>query len=134
MIRSFSAAVFVAGACVLSAGAADTFKKIQITDKFWSEGAWFGDYNHDGKMDVTAGPYWYEGPDFQKRHAYRPATVSFKQKKADGSEETVEGYEGGLSKKNAYSDDFFTYGADFDGDVWDDIMIIGMPGTPAFWF
>src|SRR5258708_2209344 len=86
-----------------------TFNKIVVTDRFWSEGADLADFNHDGKMDVVSGPYWYEGPDFTKRHEYRPADKSFKVKKDDGTEVTIEGYEGGLSKNNAYSDCFFTF-------------------------
>jgi len=35
---------------------------------FWAEGAAFGDFNKDGKMDVVYGPYWWEGPDFKVRH------------------------------------------------------------------
>src|SRR5438552_378546 len=72
-----------------------TFKKIQLTDKFWSEGATFGDFNHDGKMDVVSGPYWYEGPDFNKRHEYdttnrksAAGSAPFKKKLADGTEQT----------------------------------------------
>ena len=45
-----------------------------------------GDFNHDGKMDVVSGAYWYEGPDFKKRHEIYPANASFKRKKADGTE------------------------------------------------
>ncbi|MDB6055769.1 MAG: repeat protein, partial [Verrucomicrobiales bacterium] len=80
------------------------WKKIQITDKFWSEGAAFGDFNKDGKMDVVSGPYWYEGPGFTVRHEYYPAKQTFKIKKADGTEQTIEGFEGGLGTNNAYSD------------------------------
>ena len=50
------------------------FKKIVLTDQFFSEGANVGDFNHDGKMDVVAGPFWYEGPDFTKRHIYWPGS------------------------------------------------------------
>ena len=50
----------------VSAFAADTtlhsFKKIQLTDKFWSEGATFADLNRDGHNDIISGPYWWEGP------------------------------------------------------------------------
>jgi len=61
------------------------FTKIQLTDQFWAEGAAIGDFNHDGKMDVTYGPYWWEGPDFKVRHTYRPDTDKSKVKKADGT-------------------------------------------------
>ncbi len=50
------------------------FKKLRLTDKFYAEGAYYADFNKDGKMDVVAGPFWYEGPDFQKRHEIRPPT------------------------------------------------------------
>src|SRR5436853_6437329 len=86
-----------------------TFKKIQLTDKFWSEGATFGDFNHDGKVDVVSGPYWYEGPDFKKRHEYYPANITFKRKKNDGTEETLPGYEGAMGVENVYSENFFAF-------------------------
>ncbi|HSU65738.1 MAG TPA: hypothetical protein VLJ39_02600, partial [Tepidisphaeraceae bacterium] len=51
------------------------WKKIVLTDKFYGEGANLGDFNHDGKIDVVSGPYWYEGPDFspEKKHEFMPA-------------------------------------------------------------
>src|SRR5206468_612779 len=63
-----------------------TFKKVQLTEKFWAEGANIGDFNHDGKPDLVSGPYWYEGPKFQKRHEIFPANATFKLKKSDGTE------------------------------------------------
>jgi FG-GAP-like repeat/FG-GAP repeat len=111
-----------------------SFKKIQVTDKFWSEGAYFGDFNRDGKMDIVSGPFWYEGPDFKIRHEYYPATATFSRKTADGKEEVVPGWEGALGIKNAYSDDFLTYTYDFNGDGWTDILIMGLPGEPTYWY
>ncbi len=111
-----------------------SFKKTQLTDKFWSEGANYGDFNHDGKMDVVSGPYWYEGPDFLKRHEYAPATKTFKRKKTDGSEEVVPGFEGALGLNNAYSDNFLAYTYDFNNDGWTDILILGFPGEISAWY
>jgi len=111
-----------------------TFKKIQATDQFWAEGADIGDFNHDGKMDVVSGPFWYEGPDFKKRHEIWPANASFKRKRADGSEETIPGFEGALGEKNAYSECFLTYAYDFNGDGWTDVMVYGFPGTAVAWY
>jgi len=111
-----------------------TFKKIQLSEHFWSEGATFGDFNHDGKMDVVSGPYWWEGPDFKIRHEYYPATKTFKVKQDDGTEKTIPGFEGALGKNNTYSDNFFAFAYDFNKDGWDDILIYGFPGADASWF
>src|SRR5262249_22478188 len=81
------AIVLVGTGAVTAKDTIHKFKKVQLTDQFWAEGATTGDFNHDGKMDIASGPFWYEGPDFKKRHEYAPANVSFKKKKADGSEE-----------------------------------------------
>ncbi len=111
-----------------------SFKKLHLTPQFWAEGANLGDFNHDGKMDVVYGPFWWEGPDFQTRHEYAPATASFKHKKSDGTEETLPGFEGGLGSHNAYSENFFTFTYDINQDGWTDIIVIGMPGTPTYWY
>jgi hypothetical protein len=123
--------------CSHFAGAADllhSFKKIQLTDKFWAEGATFGDFNKDGVMDIVSGPFWYEGPDFKKVHEYYPANTTFKRKKSDGTEETIPGFEGALGVNNNYSDNFFAFSYDFNGDGWTDIMIYGFPGKDASWY
>ena len=110
-----------------------SFKKTQLTDKFWGEGATFGDLNRDGKPDIISGPYWYEWPDFTKRHEYYPATTTFKLKK-DGAEQAIEGFEGALGVNNKYSDNFLAFVYDFNGDKWNDILIIGFPGEATVWY
>lgn len=111
-----------------------TFTKQQLTDKFWSEGATAGDFNRDGKVDVAYGPYWWEGPDFTKRHEYRPATVTFMRQTTNGAPEKIEGFEGGLGVNNAYSDCFFMFAYDFNKDRWPDIFVYGFPGKEATWY
>ncbi len=135
MLRFLVAATILASSALL-AGAKDlhTFKRVQLTDQFWAEGAAIGDFNHDGKMDVVSGAFWYEGPDFKKRHEIYPATASFKRKKADGTEETVPGFEGALGVNNAYSDCFLTYTYDFNGDGWTDVIVYGYPGKEVAWY
>ncbi len=111
-----------------------SFKKLQLTDQFWAEGVNFGDFNRDGKMDIVSGPFWYEGPDFQKRHEFYPANATFKRNKADSPEETIPGFEGALGVNNAYSDNFFAFAYDFNGDGWTDILVYGFPGKDAAWY
>jgi hypothetical protein len=110
-----------------------TFKNIRLTDEFWCEGAYFGDFNHDGKTDVVSGPFWYEGPDFKTRHEIYPATASFEKKTGEKTEK-IPGYEGARGEKNAYSDNFLTYVYDFNGDGWDDVLVYGFPGKEGFWY
>jgi hypothetical protein len=120
----------------LSTFAADytvhTWKKIQMSDLFWSEGANIGDFNKDGKMDVVSGPYWWEGPDFQVRHEYYPAAKSWKL--GPISKIAIAGFEGALGHNNTYSDNFFAFSHDFNKDGWDDILIYGFPGLDASWY
>ncbi|MFM2141845.1 MAG: hypothetical protein RLZZ476_389 [Verrucomicrobiota bacterium] len=87
-----------------------TWKRQQLHGDFYSEGAAIGDINGDGKADVVAGPFWWEGPAFEKKHAY---------------------YEPKIFSINGYSDNFFAYVHDFDADKKNDILILGFPGKEA---
>lgn len=87
-----------------------TWKRHQLDANFYSEGAAIGDINGDGKPDVVSGPFWWEGPAFDKKHAY---------------------YEPKIFSINGYSDNFFAYVYDFDEDKRNDILILGFPGKEA---
>jgi putative membrane-bound dehydrogenase-like protein len=87
-----------------------TWKRQQLHGDFYSEGAAIGDINGDGKPDVVAGPFWWEGPAFEKKHAY---------------------YEPKIFSINGYSDNFFAYVHDFNADQKNDILILGFPGKEA---
>ena len=87
-----------------------TWKRQQLHGDFYSEGAAIGDINGDGKADVVAGPFWWEGPTFVKKHAY---------------------YEPKIFSINGYSDNFFAYVQDFNADQKNDILILGFPGKEA---
>lgn len=87
------------------------FSRQQLTDVYFSEGANAGDLNHDGKPDVVYGPYWFEGPGFEKKREIYPAKP-----------QNMEGY----------ADNFFNWVYDFNGDGWNDVFVVGFPGTPAY--
>jgi hypothetical protein len=88
--------------------------KTVLSTEFFSEGATAGDFNHDGKMDVASGGFWYEGPDFKARHAFSTDTKPYDPYK--------------------YSKNFLAYTYDFNGDGWDDILVYGFPGEDASWY
>jgi hypothetical protein len=111
-----------------------TFQKQTLTKEFWSEGATFGDFNHDGVNDIAAGPFWYAGPKFEKRHEFYPATQSFMTTNSTGKVETIAGFEGALGKKNTYSKNFLMFTYDFNSDGWPDIMVVGFPGEDTSWY
>jgi hypothetical protein len=111
-----------------------TFTRLQLSDQFWSEGATFGDLNNDKVNDIVSGPWWWEGPDFKKRHEYYPATTTFQLKLGPMTEVTVPGFEGTLGRENKYSNNFFAWVYDFNKDNWNDILIVGFPGTDTSWF
>ncbi|MBO4714477.1 MAG: VCBS repeat-containing protein, partial [Verrucomicrobia bacterium] len=120
-LKLFALMLSAAAAVSLTAGYANeapaytkvTFEKIKLSDQFHAEGAGMGDFNKDGHKDLVIGSQWYEGPDFKKVHSFRPVQVF---------------------SPSDYSNAFSCFGMDFNGDEWDDIFIIDMPGKPAYWY
>ena len=83
------------------------FKTLQLSDEFHSERAALGDLNNDGKPDIAYGPFWFAGPDFSKRNLlYKPVPFAIR----------------------TYSNNFFSYIDDLDGDGWNDVLVMGFPG------
>lgn len=88
------------------------FERQTLSSQFLCEGAAFGDLDGDGDADVAAGPWWYEGPEFTQRHALYPEKQFH---------------------RLHYSDNFFAWIRDLDGDGKNDIFCVGFPGEDAFW-
>lgn len=116
-MKKYSPLVLAALGCALLAPVSATvkFKKIVLTDEYLADGISAGDFNRDGRMDIVAGPYWYAGPDFKTRHAFYPPVP-----------QDVEA---------TPSNSLFSFVADFDGDGWDDILVLGrVLHHQAFWY
>lgn len=89
------------------------FKKHTLTKEFISEGVAVGDINHDGKIDVMAGAYWFAAPDWKRSEI-------FPGKAFDGAKE--------------YSNSFLNFSLDVNEDEWIDLVVIDFPGKVAFWY
>lgn len=82
----------------------------QLLKDFVSEGACTADIDGDGAVDLISGPYWWRGPKFTERVEYR---------------------EGKAFDPKGYSDHFFSFATDIDGDGDQDIISVGFPGQQA---
>jgi len=89
------------------------FERHVLSTEFFGEGATFADLDRDGASDIVSGPYVYRGPEFRERfELYAPKAYDPK----------------------GYSDSFFDFAHDFDGDGWLDVLVIGFPGAESAWF
>jgi hypothetical protein len=96
------------------------FEKRQLTSVYWSEGASLGDFNQDGHMDVVSGPHIWLGPDFEHLYEYYSPVAPTKM---------------GPYARGYYSNDnFFSFVHDINKDGWPDVLRVGLPNTPAYWF
>jgi len=110
-------AIALAALHAISVHAAEpvVFEKHVLTDKYYCDGISFGDFNRDGILDIVAGPYWYEGPDFTKKHEIYPAKE--------------------FPTKPSPTDSMFSYVFDFNGDGWPDVLVLGRVHlNEAYWY
>ncbi len=92
------------------------FTKVTLTSKYFTEAVAYGDFNHDGKLDVTSGSYVYVGPDFTQKYQV-----------ANFNEVT--------NLENAWAAVWQEFGYDINGDGWDDKVILNSAGNgKAYWY
>ncbi len=106
-----------------AAAAPVSFNKQTVTKDFVAEGCAVADFNHDDIPDVAAGRYIWVGPDFKQKVAYTP-----ERNNPTGPNKTP------YTPDTGYSDYFIQFAYDFNGDGWQDILVYGLPGDPAYVF
>ncbi len=99
------------------------FKKHILSSDFISEGVAVADVNKDGKMDVMAGAYWYEAPNWAKHQITKPVYYGAGMKEMDM-----------IKPNEGYSNSFLNFTLDINLDGWDDFIRVGLPGEESIWY
>jgi len=114
--------VLCVGVCCAVSQADDArFERVKLDETFRAEGVTAGDFNKDGLMDVAAGDVWYAAPDWKMSRIRQPLTQQGK---------PTDAYDGTKGYSNCFAS--FTY--DINRDGWDDIIVVGYPGDPFYWY
>lgn len=85
------------------------FRKVLIADERYESAGVF-DVNNNGLLDIVSGAWWYEGPDFKKRH-----------------------FIGEIQAIGEYFDDFSTLPMDINGNGYTDYVTGGWWGNTLRW-
>jgi hypothetical protein len=89
------------------------FIKHILTNEFISEGVAVADINQDGQLDIIAGAYWFEAPNWTRHEITQPQT---------------------FSPSDGFSNSFLNFSLDINQDGWPDIIRFGLPGEEAVWY
>ena len=119
--RWFSVLLACIGSSLVAFGDEAKFERISLDSTFRAEGVAVGDFNKDGLLDVAAGDVWYAAPDWKMTRFRQPLTQQQK---------PTETYDGSKGYSNCFAS--FTY--DLNRDGWDDIIVVGYPGDPFYWY
>ena len=88
------------------------FKKAVLFSDFVSEGVAVGDVNNDGIIDVMAGPFWFEAPNWTKHEIYTPKLY--------------------VAEKE-WSNSMLNFSLDVNQDGWIDFIRFDFPGKGVYW-
>jgi hypothetical protein len=86
----------------------------RLSDFYYAWGAGAADFDHDGTVDVVAGPHIFFGPDYTRSREIYLAETS--------------------NPSNTYTTDgWMQFVADFTGDGWADVVNPSFTGNPGVW-
>jgi hypothetical protein len=85
------------------------WRKVWVSDETFESAGVF-DVNNDGVLDIVSGGFWYQGPDFRKKHGVGP-----------------------VKPAGEYFDDFSTIALDVNGDGYLDFVTGGWWGNALRW-
>lgn len=115
-----------------------SFKKLTLSQEFWSEGADIADFDQDGHQDIVAGPFIHWGPEFKEKTPFSaPKPDRNKPVTDEQYGPNFEAFANGPRKAYdplGYSDYFLTYTHDFNGDSLQDILVFSWPGDITAWY